>query len=87
MNLLMVFLFTNIYLVNGVRLLQFNKKLIGDHDKNGCIPSAGYSYCNYTKECQRFDEPCNGNFIIKNDDVIVELSKYSNNSNNSDYEL
>ena len=31
---------------------------LGTPDEYGCITSAGYSYCNHTDSCVRFDEPC-----------------------------
>ena len=31
---------------------------VGSHNNTGCITSAGYSYCNYTDSCVRFDESC-----------------------------
>jgi hypothetical protein len=31
---------------------------IGGIDNHGCVPGAGYVYCNYTDTCNRFNEPC-----------------------------
>jgi hypothetical protein len=31
---------------------------VGSHSNTGCITSAGYSYCNHTDSCVRFDQPC-----------------------------
>ena len=31
---------------------------LGTTDEYGCITSAGYSYCNYTDSCIRFDQSC-----------------------------
>ena len=50
--------------VNGIRILPFTTngireiRGIGGIDEFGCITGAGYSYCNYTSECHRFDQPC-----------------------------
>merc|ERR1712115_371136 len=31
----------------------------GDEDENGCLASAGFSWCEATQKCQRFwEEPC-----------------------------
>ena len=35
---------------------------LGTTDEYGCITSAGYTYCNHTDSCIRFDESC----IFKN---------------------
>jgi hypothetical protein len=35
-----------------------NKDRIGGTDNHGCIPGAGYVYCNYTDTCNRYNEPC-----------------------------
>lgn len=32
--------------------------VLGTTDEYGCITSAGYSYCNHTDSCIRFDESC-----------------------------
>ena len=66
--------FTCIYTVNGIRLLglyRIYNKVYNNRDysvvvpeilflgnNTGCITSAGYSYCNYTDSCVRFDQPC-----------------------------
>jgi len=76
MKIGLVILFINIYLVNGVRLLQLNKKLIGGLDQDGCISGAGYSYCNYTDKCHRFDEPCNKITFLKNNDYSESNDYY-----------
>ena len=39
--------------------------ILGGTDTHGCITSAGYSYCNYTNTCNRFNEPCIFNIIYK----------------------
>jgi len=39
--------------------------VLGGMDTHGCITSAGYSYCNYTNSCNRFNEPCIFNIIYK----------------------
>ena len=31
---------------------------LGTTDEYGCITSAGYSYCNHTDSCIRFDQSC-----------------------------
>lgn len=40
--------------------------VLGGMDVHGCITSGGYSYCNYTNTCHRFNEPCIFNIITKN---------------------
>ena len=50
--------------INNVILTIFEESdllpldLLGASDEHGCVPSAGYIYCNYTDSCQRFNEPC-----------------------------
>jgi hypothetical protein len=50
--------------INNVILTIFEESdllpldLLGASDIHGCVPSAGYIYCNYTDSCQRFNEPC-----------------------------
>ena len=63
--------FTYLYTVNGIRLLGlyriYNKvynsnvvvpEILFLGNNTGCITSAGYSYCNHTDSCIRFDESC-----------------------------
>jgi len=68
----LILTFTLVYSVNGIRLVGlyriYNKvynsniripdELIFLGNNTGCITSAGYSYCNHTDSCVRFDEPC-----------------------------
>ena len=69
-----ILVYASIYTVHGARFLGLYKiynamyninnnklntnDLIGTLDEYGCLSSAGYSYCNYTDSCQRFNEPC-----------------------------
>lgn len=41
--------------------INFENELIGGIDNHGCMPGAGYFYCNYTDSCKRFNEPCKFN--------------------------
>ena len=68
----LILTFTYFARINGIRLLGlyriYNKvynnnivipdELIFLGNNTGCITSAGYSYCNYTDSCIRFDESC-----------------------------
>ena len=45
--------------------VQGVSEILGGMDTHGCITSAGYSYCNYTNSCNRFNEPCIFNIIYK----------------------
>ena len=70
--------------VSGIRLLNIpinniepENELIGGLDTHGCMPGAGYFYCNYTDTCNRFNEPC-----VFNKTKEPEIS---DNSVNSDY--
>jgi hypothetical protein len=50
-------------LMGGVNSLQvynniFYKNPLGGLDEHGCFPGAGYTYCNYTNRCHRFDKEC-----------------------------
>lgn len=65
--------------VSGIRLLNVpinniepENELIGGLDTHGCMPGAGYFYCNYTDTCNRFNEPC-----VFNKTKEPEISDYS----------
>ena len=70
--------------VNAVRLLRLNHKLIGGIDEFGCITGAGYSYCNYTDKCHRFDEPCIPKKTYVNTIISEFLNNGTNNTNNTE---
>jgi hypothetical protein len=74
---LFIFATCYLYLVGGIRYIGLYRiynamygdtssepitLIIGEQDEHGCIGSAGYSFCNYTKLCHRFDQPCVFNY-------------------------
>jgi hypothetical protein len=39
--------------------VEVEKPIGGEKDEHGCLPSAGYQWCETTQECQRFwEDPC-----------------------------
>ena len=54
--------------------INIENDLIGGLDNHGCMPGAGYFYCNYTDTCNRFYEPCKFNQLIEEEVPEIPVS-------------
>jgi hypothetical protein len=59
-------IYNNMYSDNSVNekiSIHLPTEILGAPDDHGCMVSSGYSYCNYTDSCHRFDKPCIFNYF------------------------
>ena len=68
---------SRVLLILGVLILVLScekeQLLGGDKDEHGCIPSAGYQWCEFTQKCQRFwEEPCSPYYCEKDEDCEIK---------------